>query len=346
MRKNIRQRLSLSLFFSLAVFIIFVITAMIIAFISFFVINSGLVQRSGPSGLFTLVLTLMVASVIVGTVVSFILGRVPLKPIRKVVSATNRLAAGDFSARLDISRPPELRELAESFNRMAQELGGLEMLRADFVNSFSHEFKTPIVSIKGFAEMLQYDDLTSAEKAEYLGIIISESDRLASLATNVLNLSKVENQAILSDVRAFNLTEQIRRCILLLETKWEEKGISLSVDIDEVTYAGNEELLNQVWLNLLDNAIKFTQRGDGIAVSLKPCSDELRFAIRDDGCGIGEEALAHIFDKFYQADASRANAGNGLGLTLAKKIVELHRGSIACRSVLDHGSEFVVSLPL
>jgi signal transduction histidine kinase len=159
----------------------------------------------------------------VGTIVTLIFGRVPLKPLRKVITAINQLARGDFTTRLNVSHPPELKELADSFNCMAQELGGIEMLRTDFVNNFSHEFKTPIVSIKGFAEMLKHENLPATEKNDFLDVIISESERLASLATNILNLSKVENQTILTDTSNYNLSEQIRRCIVILEKNGKTK---------------------------------------------------------------------------------------------------------------------------
>lgn len=345
MRKSFRRRLGLSLVFSLIVFVMFLITGLIVGLISFLVIDSGLVKDFGHYSRFAVVLVLILASIIVGTIVSLVFGRIPLKPLREIILAINKLATGDFSARLKLSRLPELGELSESFNQMAQELGGLEILRTDFVNNFSHEFKTPIVSIKGFAEILKYDDLTSEEKNEYLSIIISESNRLASLATNVLNLSKVETQKILSETCKYNISEQIRRCIVLLETRWEEKNITFSLDIDEVFFTGNEELLSQVWINLLDNAIKFTPNEGEIWVSLKVVSNQLIFSIRDNGCGIGEDAAKHIFDKFYQADTSHASMGNGLGLTLSKKIVELHGGTISCYSEENRGTEFVILLP-
>ena len=345
MKKSFMHRLGLSLVFSLFVFITLSITGSIIGLIIFVLLNMGYAQQFGEHSRFLIVFILILASIIVGTIVSFVFGRVPLKPIRQIISAINKLAAGDFSVRLKLTRLPEVRELTESFNQMAQELGGLEILRTDFVNNFSHEFKTPIVSIKGFAEILKYDDLTNEERNEYLSIIISESDRLASLATNVLNLSKVENQKILSETCKYNISEQIRRCIVLLETKWEERNITFSLDIDEVFFTGNEELLSQVWINLLDNAIKFTPNEGEIWVSLKVVSNQLIFSIRDNGCGIGEDAAKHIFDKFYQADTSHASMGNGLGLTLSKKIVELHGGTISCYSEENRGTEFVILLP-
>lgn len=346
MKSELRERIGLSLLFSLVVFFIFLITALIVAAISFLVIASGHPNRFSHYGPFVPVLILLIASTIVGTVVSFIMGRFPLKPIREMISATNKLANGDFSTRLNITHPLEFKKLGKSFNRMAEELEGIELLRTDFINNFSHEFKTPIVSIKGFAEMLKYEDLTEEERNEYLDIVISESSRLVSLATNVLNLSKVENQAILSEKRSFDLGEQVRRCIILLESKWEQKKIILSVDIQDICYIGNEELLNQVWLNLLDNAIKFTPESGIINIALKQIDHNAEFLLRDSGCGISNDKLPRIFDKFYQTDSSHITVGNGLGLTLVQKIISLHGGSITCKSELGVGTEFTVHLPM
>lgn len=338
---------ALSVLFSLIVFFILLITSAIIVLVSVILMQTGTlnlakVSRQEPFVPFAL---LLLISVIVGTVVSLVISRVPLRPVRRVIDAINRLAAGDFSARLSLNATPTFRELTESFNRMAEELGSIELLRTDFINNFSHEFKTPIVSIKGFAEELKHDDLSREQRDEYLDIIIAESSRLASLATNVLNLSKIEQQVILTDRRNFDLTEQVRRCVLLFESSWEKKHLTLSVDLEEIVYFGSDELLSQVWLNLIDNAVKFTQQGGAIVIRLSQDAERVRFAISGDGCGIRPDVLERVFDKFYQGDPSRASGGNGLGLTVAKKIVDLHGGVIACRSLEGVGTEFTVDLP-
>lgn len=346
MRRRLKNRIGLSLLFSIVVLVLFLITALIVGAISFILIKAGLLNQFSRYGHIVQILIVLLACVIVGTIISPVMGRFALKSIHKVIAAINQLASGDFSVRLDRDGPPEVHKLAESFNLMAEELGGLELLRTDFVNNFSHEFKTPIVSIKGFAEMLKYDDLTPEERHEYLDIVISESSRLAALATNVLNLSKVENKTILTDKHSFNIGEQVRNCILLLQSKWEQKRILLTVEIKDVWCCGNEELLYQVWLNLFDNAVKFTPEGSTIGVMLDEVDGKAVFTLRDSGDGISADAVEHIFDKFYQADTSHATAGNGLGLTLAQKIVLLHDGSIVCKSVLGEGTAFIVELPI
>jgi signal transduction histidine kinase len=347
-RKFRRQRFGLTALFSTIVFSILTISSLIIVVIGLLLVRLGvvnLVSLSRHEPLLPILMMLLI-SILVGTVVSFVISNLPLKPVRRVIDATNRLADGDFSVRLKLAGPSAFQDLESSFNRMAEELGGIELLRTDFVDNFSHEFKTPIVSIKGFAEELKHDDLTREQRDEYLDIIISESTRLAALATNVLNLSRVEKQAILTKREPFDLTEQVRRCILLFENKWERRRLGLTVELDEVSVSGNEELLGLVWLNLIDNAVKFTPEGGNVEIRLHKRDHDVTFSIRDDGYGIPEEARKHIFDKFYQGDASRAASGNGLGLSIAKRVVSLHGGEIDCFSEEGAGTEFTVTLPL
>ena len=347
-QKGFHQRFGLAMLFSTIVFLILIITSVLIFIVGMLLIrvnaiNIAKISRQEPM---LPILLLLVISVVVGTVVSFMISRVPLRPLRRVIDATNRLAAGDFSTRLHLPGPSSFTDLATSFNRMAEELGGIEMLRSDFVDNFSHEFKTPIVSIKGFAEELKHDDLSPEQRQEYLDIIIHESSRLAQLATNVLNLSRVEKQAILASRARFDLTEQVRRCVLLFESKWEQRRLNLNVELDEVTLEGDEELLSQVWLNLIDNAVKFTPEGGCVDIRLQKRDNTAVFVIRDDGYGISAEAQKHIFDKFYQGDVSHAASGNGLGLSIARRVVTLHGGDIRCQSDEGAGTEFLVELPL
>ena len=347
-QKGFHQRFGLAMLFSTIVFLILIITSVLIFIVGMLLIrvnaiNIAKLSRQEPM---LPILLLLVISVVVGTVVSFMISRVPLRPLRRVIDATNRLAAGDFSVRLRLPGPSSFTDLANSFNRMAEELGGIEMLRADFVDNFSHEFKTPIVSIKGFAEELKHDDLSPEQRQEYLDIIIHESSRLSQLATNVLNLSRVEKQTILASRTRFDLTEQVRRCVLLFESKWELRRLNLNVELDEVTLEGDEELLSQVWLNLIDNAVKFTPEGGCVDIRLQKKEHSAVFVIQDDGYGISQEAQRHIFDKFYQGDISHAASGNGLGLSIARRVVTLHGGDIRCQSEEGAGTEFTVELPL
>lgn len=341
--KKQNSQLGLAALFSLIVLIILVITTLIVMIVSFALDSLGLKfpEHVGPR---LPMIVIMLASIAVGTVVSVFMSRVALKPIRKVIAAMNRLASGDFSARLDIKKPPELADLAESFNLMAQELSNTELLRTDFINNFSHEFKTPIVSVKGFAEMLKYDDLTKEERDEYLDIVISESSRLASLASNVLNMSKIEKLEILPQKELLNVGEQIRKCVILLQQKWEQKKLDVTIDGEDCFIEGNEELLSQLWLNLIENAIKFSPECGTVSLSISG-GPEFVFRIHNSGKPISDEGLRHVFDKFYQDDNSRTSAGNGLGLSICKRIAELHGGGISAESG-ESGTTFTVNIPL
>lgn len=288
---------------------------------------------------------LVCVSSIVGTVFSAWVGRLYLAPMKQLIDATARVAKGDFSVRLPEEGAGEMTDLMRSFNNMARELGGIELFRTDFINSFSHEFKTPIVSIRGFARQLQRDDITDAQRREYATIIADESQRLANMATNVLLLSKLENQQIVTEKTAFRLDEQLRTCILLLEKQWTKKNLDLNVELDEITCMGNAEMLSQAWVNLLSNAVKFTPEGGRVGVRLTLREGDIAVEISDTGVGMDEKTRARIFEKFYQGESSHHAEGNGLGLPLVKRIVKLAGGRIAVKSAPGQGTTFTVTLP-
>lgn len=285
-----------------------------------------------------------IMSAIVGTVLSSIMIRIPLKPINQLIDAVNQLASGNFHARIHLYATKEFIKLSESFNSMAQELENTELLRSDFINNFSHEFKTPIVSLCGFAKLLKNSNLSIEERDEYLNIIISESTRLSQLSTNVLNLSKIEKLNILTDMESFNLSEEIRQSVLLLAPKWQKRELEFIIDLEELTYYGNKSLLNQVWINLMDNAIKFSAQKGKIKIKLHKQENNILFQIIDNGCGMSPDTKSKIFNQFYQGDSSHATEGNGLGLTVVKKIINLHNGMIQVFSEKDIGTTFSVTL--
>ena len=289
---------------------------------------------------------IILVSALVGMALTILASRIPLRPIRDLIEAINQLAHGNFHVRVHLDLTQEFVRLSESFNSMAQELENTELLRSDFINNFSHEFKTPIVSLRGFAKILKNDSLTKEERDEYLDIIISESNRLSQLSTNVLNLSKIEKMSILSDMESFDLSEEVRQSVLLLESKWQKKNLELFIDMDELEYHGNKALLNQVWINLIDNAIKFSPQNGKIKLKLHKKKDQVVFQILDNGCGMDEETKNHIFDRFYQGDSSHTAEGNGIGLTVVEKIVHLHKGQIRVVSEAGIGTTFTVNLPI
>jgi signal transduction histidine kinase len=331
----------MALLFAVIIFILLVLT-MLLLLLSIVALRRAGILSLDPTRIPFLLFALL--SIIVGTVLAMVFSRIPLAPLREIISAFDRLAAGDFNARINLRGPGELQNLNMSFNHMAEELDSIEMLRSDFVNNFSHEFKTPIVSVRGFAKILKYEALSEAERDEYLDIIISESERLAELATKVLNLSTVENQAIVTDKACFNGSEQLRRVIALLENTWTEKNIEVRFDCEDILFFGNEELLNQVWTNLIDNAVKFSPENTSIDIGIIKRPDAVVVSVSDQGVGISPETSAHIFDKFYQGNISHTAKGNGIGLTIAKRIVELHAGSISVKSKAA-GTTFTVELP-
>ena len=351
MKKGIhKERISLTLLYSGVVFCVLLLSGLVAAALYYLLTKLGIVssfgipRENGSLGL----LTMVIISSIVGLVITFLTRNIPLDPVNQVINNMNRLAAGDFKARLIFSsalrRHPTFEELSNSFNAMAQELESTEMLRSDFINNFSHEFKTPIVSIAGFANLLRRGRLPEEQKEEYLAIIEEESLRLASMATNVLNLTKVENQTILADVTEFNLSEQLRACILLLEENWGRKKLSLDISFEEHTIQGSKELLKEVWVNLLDNAIKYSPQTGEVVLRVRDQGTSLLVALTNFGSEIPEDKLEKIFHKFYQADESHSSRGNGIGLAIVKRVVELHKGRVWAESA-NGVTSFFVELP-
>lgn len=344
--KNLKKRMSLGVLMVGFVFLILVATMAITSCAFFISVHLlGFNPFVGRNPLPPLVIMLLF-SVILGTALTALVGRRTLRPLRKIIDATQKVATGDFTVQLETTTVPEMEDLTASFNTMVQELASIETLRDDFVSNFSHEFKTPIVSIRGFAKLLRDKDLPQADRDEYIEIIIQESERLSGLATNVLNLSRLEHTGMVINRQHFPLDEQIRRAAALMEPRWHEKNSTVTLDMDSIHIYSDEDLLQQVWVNLLDNAIKFTGEGGRIALSLKRDGQTAVFAIADDGTGMDDATLAHLFDKFYQGDASHAGSGNGLGLALVKRILVLCGGEMTVDSHPDRGSTFTVTLPL
>lgn len=292
-------------------------------------------------------------SILIGISVVVMIQKVILNPVRSMVQAMKQLEQGNFAVRISCKgwmRPLELREFTQAFNAAAKELGSTEMLRKDFINNFSHEFKTPITSLGGFADLLLEDpDMPKEERREYLTIIRDESSRLASLANSVLALSRLESQTVLTDTAPFSLAEQLRQSALMMQQKWSrKKRVELAVELapeDECLYTGNGALLQEVWVNLLDNAMKFSPEGGVVTLTLCKRGSTAEVTVTDQGPGMSPEVQKRIFDRFYQGDASHKTEGNGLGLAMADKIVQLHGGSILVKSRPGQGSSFTVCLP-
>lgn len=290
-------------------------------------------------------LIVMVMSVVFGLALSFAYSAVMIKASKPYLEALQKVAEGDFSVRIEDSSVFANFGIAHNFNNMASQLEGVETLREGFISDFSHEFKTPIVSIAGFAKLLKDPNLTTEQRNEFLDIIISESNRLVGLSESVLLLNRLDTQVIVNE--RFSLDEQLRQCVLMFDGQCADKNISLEANIDaNVQINSNMKLLSQVWVNLLSNAVKFTANGGKIVVGCSVNDDTALVTVTDNGCGMSPEVMQNIFNKFYQGDKSHTTQGNGLGLSIVKKIVETLGGEISVRSEVGKGSTFAVSFKI
>lgn len=288
-------------------------------------------------------------SLTVGFVFAFFVNGMILRPISRLSDAMSQVAEGNFDTRLQAPRfikIKEIKNIYDSFNLMSAELGATEILQSDFVSNVSHEIKTPINAIEGYAALLQSDEDPPEVKSEYVDKILFNTHRLSELVGNILLLSKLDNSAIQTNRTSFRLDEQIRRSIMTLEPKWTEKDTEFDVDMDCVTMNGNDSLLMHVWNNLIDNAVKFSPQAGLITIRLTKQNNNAVFTIEDEGEGISEESKKHIFDKFYQGDSSHKENGNGLGLALVKKILSVCNGDITVENLPEKGCRFTVILPL
>ena len=293
-------------------------------------------------GTILLIFNVIVISIILMGIVS----KNMLKPIKKIKEATKKVAEGDFSIKLETKRKDEIGELTNNFNKMVEDLGSIECLQKEFIDNVSHEIKTPISSIQGFAELLKDENLTQEEKEEYANIIIEESNRLLNLSTNMLKLSKLQNQNKIAKKEQIDVAEQIRKAISLLEPKWSKKEIIFNVSLQEKYFFGDEELMFQVWINLIDNAIKFSNHNGKIDITLNLENDYLVVQIRDYGKGMDEEKTKKIFSGFYQIDKSHSSEGSGLGLAIVQRTIELSKGTIEVKSKVNEGTTMIVKLPV
>lgn len=346
--QDVFSTLSLTVLLTLNLFFIVFVFMALTTLIVYKGIDGGFLVKNGNITVSGALVMIYAVCILIAISIVFMIRKVFIGPMRKIMSAMDELAHGNFDVRIDMSkekyRPREIKEFAASFNKTAEELSGTEILRKDFINNFSHEFKTPIVSISGFADLLIEEDLPPEDQKEYLMIIRDESKRLADLATNILTLNRVESQSILRDKETFRLDEQIRQSVLVTEQKWRDKSLDFQVDLEEVEYNGNPALLKEVWLNILDNAAKFSPGGEVIGVTLHQKDGHLIAAITDHGPGMDEKTADHIFEQFYQGDTSHKTQGNGLGLAMVRKIVQLHEGEISVNTAPGRGSCFVITL--
>ena len=346
--EEIKRKRTLRFWFSSIVWVLFAITGVTTAAI-FSILYGILALQEIRFNAFLLIAAMTLSSILIGAILAAFAPKFTFKRLSRISEGMREIARGNFKTRLPESDKAdalsEFGELERTFNQMASELDGLEIFKNDFINNFSHEFKTPIVSLRGFARQLQSGSLSEEQRKEYIDIIVAESERLAKMSANVLLLSKLENQQIVTEQVEFDLDEQIRSSILLFEKEWSEKEIELDINLEPVKYTFNEEMLSHVFINLFSNAVKFTQKGGVISCNLYDNGSEIIYEITDSGIGMSEETVNRIFEKFYQGDASHSSLGNGIGLNIVSRVIALAGGEISVKSELNKGSTFKVKLP-
>ena len=341
----------LRIFCTFFLLISFVLTASMILFLTYLRQSTGLELNSQNIGLAAVMTfgNVFMLSLVCADVDMLRRYLTIERPIRRIAEGAERIIAGDFTTRIasvkGLDRVDGFSEIIECFNRMAEELGGMETLRTDFIANVSHELKTPLAVIRNYGVMLQQPGITEAERQEYGQAISAASQRLADMITNILKLNKLENQQIYPDKKVYDLSEQLCACLLAFENAWEAKELGIETEIEDgVLVESDPELLSLVWNNLFSNAIKFTEPGGTVSLSVKSEGDRAVVSVSDTGCGISPEVGAHIFEKFYQGDTSHATQGNGLGLALVKRVVDIIGGEIDVSSQIGVGSTFTVKL--
>lgn len=343
--KKLRRRLILIFFF----FVLFSSAASIMIFLM--IQNNIFFSRTDfhylVFGLALKDFILLLCALFIGVVMIFVFSKRTANPIAALSKAATEIASGNLDVHVEESdRKDEIGELERQFNLMIRELQSNEYLKKDFISNVSHEFKTPLAIIGGYADLLTEDPVSEKERKEYAALILTESKRLSKLTSNILQLSKLNQDEVRPKCRGFSLDEQIRQNILLLEPKWSAKNLNFQLDLPAAACTGDADLLSEVWMNLIDNAIKFSPRGSTISIQLKPyAASEYQICIKDQGIGMDEHTAKRIFEQFYQGDTSHKQEGNGLGLAITAKILELHHGKISVRSEPEKGSEFTVTLP-
>ena len=333
------------------VFVVMLLLTLVVSLVVVYVlVELRVLHVPGP---ILLMVVYVLTVLVIGTLFSRIFIQTITKPVLEMSEAAKRMAHGDFDIELkEKTFASEVSEMADSFTTMAHELSQIEMLRSDFVSNVSHEMKTPLAAIEGYAELLQDPNLSEEDRATYAGKVLTNTRRLTNLTSNILLLSQLENTDKELERASFPLDEDLRQAVLMFEDRWGDGSRELDIELDEVEYLGNQELLDLVWQNLIDNALKFTDEGDTVSVRLRIEEaaerepDQVVVEVADTGIGMEPDECERIFEKFYQADRSHATEGNGLGLALARRIVELHGGTITAESAPGAGSTFTVVLPI
>lgn len=339
---RLRDKLTISHIFALIMAVI-ITASMALTFLIVYILLR--VTEDPLTGVITSSMFIAILSIFVGTLLSSYVSKKILRPILKINDAAKKVAKGDFTVRLEeASIANEIREIAENFNLMLRELSNTETLRNDFVSNVSHEFKTPLAVIEGYAMLLQDETLTKEEERKYVKYILENTGRLTKLTQSILSLSQIENQEIILQKERFQLDEQIRRVLLDFESIWENKNLTIDLNMDETYIYGSQTLLALVWSNLIDNAIKFSNQDGLLSIECYVEDNTIVVIVRDTGIGMDELVMKHAFDKFYQGERSHHVKGNGLGLALVHRIVTLCGGTVSMKSEKGKGTAVIVKL--
>lgn len=352
--KKEKKRISLYVYLTLS-FLAILIAVLLINFIYFGFINHAFLAEKGISKeainrekVKNIISSFKIATIYslgIGVSLILVMASHIINPLRKITEATKKVATGNLKVKVDVDRKDEIGELAQNFNIMVDELNSIEYLRKDFISNISHELKTPIASIQGFAKLLSDDNLSKEEKEEYINIILEETQRLSNLSSNMLKLSKLEKQEIVTNKTEYRLDNQIRKDIIMLDEKINSKKIKISLDSSEVSIYEDEDLIMEIWINLINNAIKYSNENGEIKIKVIEEENDVKVSIKDEGIGIPKDKQERIFEKFYQVENSRAGEGSGLGLAIVKRIVDLIKGKIEVESKEKQGTKIIVSIP-
>lgn len=341
---DVKKLKGLRWYFSIYVFCVLAASVLLVSLIALIITKFKLFPHLKTT---LLIAGMFGCSLLIGSLITIMLSKDFLDPINTLGSAMQKVGEGDFMVKLNENTSVEfVKQLNKDFNNMVHELNNVETLRNDFISNVSHEFKTPLAAIEGYAVLLQNPDLSDELKNEYTERILSSSKRLSALVGNILMLSKLDNETMALTKESYRIDEQIRCSVVALESKWMEKELEFELNMDSIKFKAVESLMNHVFTNLFDNAIKFSPRGGTIYVNLTQSEKELTFTIANAGPAIDDETMKHIFEKFYQGDTSHKSEGNGLGLSLVSKIVTLHHGKISVRNTDDELVEFKIELPI
>ena len=352
--KKEKKRISLYVYLTLS-FLAILIAVLLINFIYFGFINHVFLAEKGISKeainrekVKNIISSFKIATIYslgIGVSLILVMASHIINPLRKITEATKKVATGNLKVKVDVDRKDEIGELAQNFNIMVDELNSIEYLRKDFISNISHELKTPIASIQGFAKLFSDDNLSKEEKEEYINIILEETQRLSNLSSNMLKLSKLEKQEIVTNKTEYRLDNQIRKAIIMLDEKINSKKIKISLDSSEVSIYEDEDLIMEIWINLINNAIKYSNEKGEIKIKVIEEENDVKVSIKDEGIGIPKDKQERIFEKFYQVENSRAGEGSGLGLAIVKRIVDLIKGKIEVESKEKQGTKIIVSIP-